>query len=428
MSLAPSVLVPQHFGSLVFDRNTSRYLPFDREVTALLVAAKERPLPEAASSLDPSRRALVDGLLDEFYPCGLFTPDLRFAGEVRALTPPDGHLAGPLALHLEVAAACNLACTHCFAGELPRRERALSLAELDELFATLSRVGCFRLGLTGGEPLLRKDLLDVIDLALGHGLHPCLTTNGLLLDEGLARELGRRSLVWINVSLDGATAATNDRTRGEGTFDRVVEKVRLLARHAKVTLAFTVLSHNAHEAPAFARLARDLGARTAVLRPLYPVGTAASDLSQMPTFAQYQRALDALAPEHAPRGIDPFGPHTRADAQARTFDNLGCGAGNTVCSVSLGGDVNPCSFLGPTFVGGNVREHGFEELWHRGETFRALREAPDDAFTGGCRARSMALAGSAWAPDPWIVEHQRAPQSTRHPLVVLDPRRRRVSA
>ena len=146
MSRAPSVLVPQHFGSLVFDRHTSRSLPFDREVTALLVAAQERPLLEVAASLAPERRALVEGLLEEFYPCGLFTTDLRFAGEVRALTPPDGHLAGPLALHLEVAAACNLACTHCFAGELPRRERALTLPELDALFATLSALGCFRPG------------------------------------------------------------------------------------------------------------------------------------------------------------------------------------------------------------------------------------------------------------------------------------------
>ena len=58
---------------------------------------------------------------------------------------------------------------------------------------------------------------DVIDLATAHGLHPCLTTNGLLLDEGLARELGRRSLVWINVSLDGATAYfASNRAGGRG--------------------------------------------------------------------------------------------------------------------------------------------------------------------------------------------------------------------
>ncbi len=130
---------------------------------------------------------------------------------------PTDHLVGPLAVHLEVVAACNLTCTHCFADVLPRQEKYLTLDELDQLFASLARMGSFRLGLTGGEPLLRPDLFDIIDAATSYGLQPCITTNGLLITKEVAREFGRRELVWLNVSLEGATAETNDLVRGKGT-------------------------------------------------------------------------------------------------------------------------------------------------------------------------------------------------------------------
>ncbi len=92
---------------------------------------------------------------------------------------------------------------------------------------------------------MRNDLFEIVDRATAHGLHPCLTTNGLLIDEEIARQFGRRELVWLNVSLDGATAESNDSVRGEGTFDQVLEKLKLLGRHARFTIAFTITSQNA---------------------------------------------------------------------------------------------------------------------------------------------------------------------------------------
>lgn len=403
MSPPPLVLVPQHFGSLVFDRRTSRYLPFDAEATDLLRSLEEASYEDVALGIPQERRPLAEEFHRVFYERGFFRLDGRFDGTCLDLTPPEDHLAGPLAVHLEVAAACNLTCGHCFAGELPRRESPLTLAELDSLFATLARMGCFRLGLTGGEPLLRRDLLDILDLATDRGLHPCLTTNALLLDERLARELGRRELVWLNVSLDGAEAATNDAVRGPGVFQRVAEKLRLLRRHARFTLAFTVTSRNAHEVARCAELAREWGAHAAVFRPLYPVGTALRHPSWIPTYREYVEALRSLEGDiHA---MDPFSPQSRRETRARTYDGPGCGAGNLVCSISLGGRVNPCSFLGPDYDAGNLRESGFEELWHASQRFREVRSTPGEEFRGGCRARARHFGGSIHAADPWHAEH-----------------------
>jgi radical SAM protein with 4Fe4S-binding SPASM domain len=230
----------------------------------------------------------------------------------------------------------------------------------------------------------------------------------LLITEEIARAFGRRKLVWLNISLEGATAATNDRVRGSGTFEQVLAKLEILARHARFTLAFTIMRTNAHEVDACAQLAEQVGASTAVFRPLYPVGTASWHLDElMPTFAQYHGALATLAADMGDdlRIIDPFSPLMRSETQAVTHTNHGCGAGNSVCSISVSGDVNPCSFLGRSFVAANIREQPLERIWHTSQTFQAMRALPGgtaDTFSGGCRARALVFNGSANAPDPWM--------------------------
>jgi radical SAM protein with 4Fe4S-binding SPASM domain len=435
---APLVLIPQHFGSLVFDRRTSRYLPFDREVTTFLRQLAVTPLDDLLASVDDdTQRGSLIHFVERFYSHGFFTVDLRFAGDILDLAPPADHLAGPLAVHLEVVAACNLRCVHCFAGELPRKETALTLDELDALFADMAAMGSYRLGLTGGEPLLRHDIFDIIDRALAHGLHPCITTNGLQITEEIARAFGRREMVWLNVSLEGATAATNDAVRGSGTFERVLERLAILRQYASFTLAFTIMRSNVHEIQACVDLAAQVGAETAVFRPLYPVGVARSHLELMPTFEEYTDALDTLvglADTHADgvRVLDPFSPQLRAVTQGKSYANLGCGAGNTVCSISVSGDVNPCSFLGPACVAANVREQPLSMIWRSSEGFQRMRALPGarsspdaaPAFGGGCRARSLVFNGSINAPDPWVTaQRENAGANARRrwqPLTVLE--------
>lgn len=427
MTRPPLVLVPQYFGSTVFDRRTSRYMPFDEPATDFLRSLCDA---EVATVTESSDFELPSSMLDfykGFYDRGFFTVDGRFAGVALNAMPPDDHLLGPLALHLEVVAACNLKCTHCFAGDLPRKEEPLSLNELNDLFAQMAALGTFRLGLTGGEPLLRKDLFDVIDLALSHGLCPCITTNGLLITEEIARQFGTRELVWLNVSLEGATAGTNDAIRGRGTFDRVIEQLKILRRHCRFTLAFTIMSTNVHEVQACARLAEEMGAGTAVFRPLYPVGVAQHHLDLMPTFEQYSDALlklesmrdDDLDLNH----IDPFSPSRRQETSANIGQNHGCGAGNTVCSVSVSGGVSPCSFLGPDWYTANVREQSLRDIWDNSCGFTGIRALPDGepgdsaVFSGGCRARSLVLNGSISAADPWV---RNSSGRKRHPLEIVN--------
>ena len=123
--------------------------------------------------------------------------------------------------------------------------------------------------------------------------------------------------------------------------------------------------------------------------------------------------------------IDPFSPHARADTQAVTYKNHGCGAGNLVCSISVSGNVNPCSFLGDSFIADKIRKRPLSEIWHQSQTFKTMRSyegGTDDTFSGGCRARSQVFNGSANAPDPWLHEKNHLNNQTpRSNVTFYDP-------
>jgi len=105
----PLVMVPQHFGSVVFDRRTSRYLPFDREATGLLRQLQCDDIDAVLCTIqNEERRAQVIAFFEDFYAHGFFTIEGKFAGAILNVEVPENHLTGPLALHLEVVAACNL--------------------------------------------------------------------------------------------------------------------------------------------------------------------------------------------------------------------------------------------------------------------------------------------------------------------------------
>lgn len=383
--------------------------------------------PIDLEAIEPHRREAVVAFLDEFYPRGMFTVDLRFDGVRAPVEPLQQTLSAPLVTHLEVNSVCNIECVHCFAGKLPRKERALDLRELDALFSDMASMGAMRLALSGGEPLMRKDLFELIDCAIGHDLRTSLVTNGLLLDDAIVRSLAARDLLWLSVSLDGATATTNDAIRGAGTFDRVLERVALLRGRVPFSLAMTVTSTNHHEAAAFSALARDVGASGAVLRPMYPAGLGRDRLDLVPSFRQYREALAALAEDAVEEGhCDTparYGPDERAIDSADVVGHLGCGAATTLAAISASGTVSPCSFLGAEYDGPSVRERPFSSIWREAHVFETLR-APEAlaSFDGGCRARSKAITGSAFAPDPWLSSSE---ERALDPLVTLRVRRDR---
>jgi mycofactocin biosynthetic radical S-adenosylmethionine protein MftC len=112
---------------------------------------------------------------------------------------------------------------HWIAAELDFEKCCAFIDELD-------RMEEFQINFGGGEPFLRKDFPDILDYAHSKGITTCVSTNGTMLDETLVTRLGWMNLLRIQVSLDGATAATNDAIRGSGAYERILKGIALLSR------------------------------------------------------------------------------------------------------------------------------------------------------------------------------------------------------
>ena len=417
-------LVTQPFGATLFDRERVQYFPFDHDAADLLrewtVTSCDATI---ASQTCPEQRVKVIRFAEHLIRESILGCDGRIDAEV--VMPKSGSqahpqhqnsnwLSGPLVTHVEVIGACNITCTHCFAGSLPRNHDPLRLAEFEALFADLASIGCFRASLTGGEPLLRSDLFDIIDVAIANQLHVTVTTNGTLLTPSIAREFGKRRAVRVNLSLEGATPESNDAVRGAGVFDQVREKTRLLRQHTDFTVGFTLTRQNAAEAEACADLAKQLGARAAVFRPLFPVGLAQQHPEMMQSFAEYSQTLQQIL-------------RFAEDDSPLVEDNQECAAGRMLASVSAQGDVNACGFLGSKYVAANIRDRKFSEIWNDRHLMAEFRDSAavanemgatvaHEGFRGGCRARALAANGSANASDPWHDDFERMSDANFFPI------------
>ncbi|MBW2278322.1 MAG: radical SAM protein, partial [Deltaproteobacteria bacterium] len=161
----------------------------------------------------------------------------------------------------EATLACNLQCRHCGSRAGKARPDELTTAEAEDLFTQLVELGCKRVTISGGEPLMRPDWPELIAAATRSGLATAMISNGLKLDLDTAKRAKASGLRTVGISLDGV-GRTHDLIRGRiGHFDAVA---RAMDSAAAAGLAFTAIttinSLNLHELEQIYRFVRDQGA------------------------------------------------------------------------------------------------------------------------------------------------------------------------
>jgi MoaA/NifB/PqqE/SkfB family radical SAM enzyme len=275
---------------------------------------------------------------------------LRWA--TTALSPRAGRpLGGPALGTLLVTYRCNLRCRVC---DLPARaaaRRRAGDAELDTdafraVLSDMKAIGVLGVGVTGGEPMLRDDLVEILRDGAGKGLHVHLNTDGFRVAES-ARDLLRSGLRSVNVSLDGADAAEHDRARGRrGAFDDAVSALSALRRargpraRPRLTAVTVLTAGNVGRAPAIARTALEAGADRVGVIPVHDFGQgeAAADP------AAVREALSGLARLAEEGVLDNSGAYL--DLLPRAFRGeespLRCYAPYASVVVDCYGDVYPC--------------------------------------------------------------------------------------
>ena len=326
----------------------------------------------------------------------------------------------PFILFWEVTRACALACKHCRAIAQPRAHPdELTTDEALKLVDRIAELAPPMLVLTGGDPMMRRDLLDIIRYAAGKGLRvalsPAATPRLLHADFAALRAAGVSSL---SLSLDGATPATHDRFRGvPHTFERTLQAARA-AKEAGIMLQInTTLSRSTlAELPAFTELMRELQPDVWSIFVLVPTGRATLDeLPSADDLEQVWRRLLDLRRE-LPFAIKTTEGHhyRRVMLQAAREGGekprhlIPTRDGKGVLFISHIGEVQPSGFLPLTL--GNVRTHDLAELYRSHPDMLRLRD--DDALGGKCgrcefrricggsRARAYGVSGDMMAAEP----------------------------
>lgn len=322
----------------------------------------------------------------------------------------------------EVTAACNLRCRHCHADGGPAAEGELSTEESLRLIDQVAAIEEFRmLVFTGGEPLVRPDILELSRYAGNLGLTVSIATNATLLTPALARQLKEAGVVNIAAGIDGATPETHDFVRGKGCFGRTLKGIEAArAAGLDLQLNITVMRPNYDEVPRLLDLADDLDAQIVLLYHLVPAGRGGEEGLEV-TREQYAELMrfvkqrqrsgrpviePTCAPQYFPYILGANG-HRPGRLAEMAFQ--GCVAGSGLCYIKANGDVWPCPFI--PVSAGNVREASLAEMWREGEVFRKLRhreehlkgscgQCPQNRVCGGCRGRAYSHYGDYLAEDP----------------------------
>ena len=323
----------------------------------------------------------------------------------------------PLVVIWEATRACALACRHCRATAQRRPgPDELTGAEARGLLAQIGRIHPPVFVLTGGDPLERADLFDLIAEARASGLRvsvaPSVTPR---LDRPTIARLAALGCAGLQISLDGADAETHDRFRGHrGTFARTLETCAWIREEGlALSVGTTVGVHNAEQLDEIYDLVATMGVVRWDLFFLIPTGRARAEEMISPTFAEavwiWLRAIRQDAPFRITTTEAPQFRRVLAGRDARLAAQASIGDGKGFVFIAANGDIYPSGFL--PFAAGNTRTDDLLAVYRGHPLFRALRDP--DALTGprcrhcayrrvcgGSRSRAYAVYGDPLADDP----------------------------
>jgi AdoMet-dependent heme synthase len=293
----------------------------------------------------------------------------------------------PLGVHLDVTWRCNERCIHCYLDHDDLGE--MTYDEIEDLMNQMAEAGVFFLTISGGEPLLRKDLFDIVRRARELTFNVKLKTNAVLIREkeaALIRELGVET---VQVSIYSYRPEVHDAiTKVKGSLTRSLDAIRfMVSRGLKVTIANVVMKQTRFDYPGVQKLAAELGATFTVDPTITPHINGDRSLLRLNID---RNALREIMNDKTIAGQEDQFIAVAPGADEDAMDNIPCSAGHSACYVSPYGDVYPCvQFPLPS---GNVRQQKFIDIWKYSPQLEEVRSIQSRdlpvcstcAHVGGC--------------------------------------------
>lgn len=326
----------------------------------------------------------------------------------------------------EVTRSCNLACVHCrassnngpYAGELTTQE---CFKIIDDIVSFAKPVVI----LTGGEPLLRKDIFDIAEYGTKKGLTMVMAANGTLLSAENVSRIIKSGIKRISVSIDGPEASFHNEFRQvAGAFEKAMEG---LSNAKKAGLEFqintTITKRNKDMLVDIMKMVKELEAKAHDIFLLVPTGRGRAIEHEELSPQEYEDVLKFLSAKmkdfpikvtcapHLNRVLLQYCPELKILVRGKA-----CMGGVSFCFISHLGELQPCGYL--DIKCGNARTLGFKKAWLESEVFNYLRDLSKykgkcgvcefRGVCGGCRARAYAKSGDYLAEEPYCIYEPRA--------------------
>ncbi|MFF4692411.1 radical SAM protein [Streptomyces sp. NPDC001307] len=325
----------------------------------------------------------------------------------------------PMSVYWNITSICNLRCDHCLSRSGKKQPGELTHEEAMRLVDELVSNRVFFLYIAGGEPLLRKDLFQVIERAREGGVRVYMATNGTYMTPEKAARIRELELEDVLVSLDGVDAKTHD------TFRRVPGAYRdalnamdtLLDAGVGMSVGTVVCRQTVSQLDDMHALLKNKGVPVWRLTGMCPVGRGHEIYYQTGLGVDEIRHLADFVAEHT--GDPDMRVHLDDPLPMKIWALQGkspvqpakCGAGRTLCCVQYDGTVTPCVLFDHPV--GNIKDSSLGEVWRSAPFFAGMREVSSTTLTGkctscskvvdcngACRAHAWFEYGDLKAPDP----------------------------
>jgi len=351
-------------------------------------------------------------------------------GEAAAAFQERTGIKAPRIIAWEITRSCNLSCAHCrAAAEFGHYHGELTLDQIKAVIDDITTISNPIIILTGGEPLMRPDIWEIVDYCHEKGCMPVIGTNATLITDEIAGKMAAHNIPRISVSIDFPTAAEHDAFRGQpGCFAEAIEGIKTAKRHGVgVQVNTTVTTENAARIEEVHDLAESLGVDAFHIFMLVPTGRGSDLLDKELPPEEYERVLTwayhrqktsplHFKPTDSPHYYRIIRQLAKAEGKKVTREEYGldamtrgCLGGITFSFISHVGDIQPCGYFDMQL--GNVKEQPYSAIWEKSQVFNDLRDysllkgkcgaCEYRAVCGGCRARALELTGDYLEAEPY---------------------------
>lgn len=305
---------------------------------------------------------------------------------------------------------CTLSCKHCYAYNY-KSERDVTTIEAFSIIDKLSEIGVSWVGITGGDPLLRRDIKKIICRLLDYDIQVSLQTNGLLLERDIISFLSRMD-IYVFISLDSSVKKDHEFIRGEGTWGKLLKNLEALRKYGVEFSTVTAINTiNFADVGNIVRRASELGASSACFLPTMYSGRAKTNKWLIPSHEQFMKSLRLIKEAAEELDYNTYiwcAPFSIKFLESNRVHLSLCA--NSL-DISPGGNLLICDILDKKIA--NIRDEPVSDILAKLELnsdwlsmSAPIHESPciDCKYytlcNGGCRARGYLVSGSLLKPDP----------------------------